>query len=163
LPQLKALKRYLKATDFTAAQTWALLAWCNAKGGDEFRLSFLSIGGSRPSNFDLFDSVLAPFAQGSGVGVGQLDERKSDPSVVQCWQLTQASIAVLKSLLPEGLFQRPSYSEEGWLEDLVVLRAGNPFLAIVSSEGEAVLELSSIELHELESAGVVLHGQGSWI
>ena len=69
------------------------------------------------------------------------------------WRLDEESLAVLRGLLPEGIFTDRQGNTDGWIEDLTIYEARQIRLGVITHEHEAALNLSEIEharLREME-------------
>jgi len=60
-------------------------------------------------------------------------------------------------LLADGLFTKPTYANDGWLEDPTFYRDGAILLGVVSHEDEGFLNISTNELADLERLGFTLY------
>jgi hypothetical protein len=81
---------------------------------------------------------------------------------VRLWQLTDHSVAALRTFLPGGLFTNV-VDPAGWLEDPIVYRNGEPMLGVVTHEQEGLLRATAEELRELETLGFDFERSGASI
>jgi hypothetical protein len=143
--------RMLSREDVSAHQGWILAEWCQAIGGDEFTLSFISTGD--PSPFcDEALLLLEPFAKS-----------ESEREVVYCrqerirlWGLTDASLAVLRHLLPDGIFTY-QMGDTGWVENFTIYRRGQMLLGVITHEASACLYLTEAEWQRFGELEICTH------
>lgn len=152
------VKRYLAPSDFTAADTWRLVEWCNNLGADEFTIDFLVTDGVPAKKlWHRFEKVVQPFSRGEKTRE-RMSGRTADELTrsTQLWELNQSTIEVMRQALPGGLFQYEPL-EGGWFEDPVIYREGRLMLGTLSHEAFAVLCLSDLESAQLAAAGFPSH------
>ncbi len=104
-------------------------------------------------------SRLQPFAAGNATRHLFTNKISNFPT----WRLNADSIALLKSLLPEGLFTYGINEQDQWLEDPIVFRNGGLFLGIVTHEAEGVLRITDEEESQLNALGLALKHKGKWV
>lgn len=152
------VKRYLAPSDFTAADTWRLVEWCNNLGADEFTIDFhTSDGVPARKLWRRFEKVAQPFSRGEKTRE-RMSGRTADDLTrsTQLWELNQRTIEGMRQALPGGLLQYEPL-EGGWFEDPVIYREGRLMLGTLSHEAFAVLCLSDLESAELAAAGFLSH------
>lgn len=133
---------FVRKSDYTPSQSWRLLEWCQRHGADEFSLVFLGPPYLPSTPWAAVDELLVPF-------------RRRVASAGDRWALTGESAAVLRDILPGGLFD---YTPgETSLEDLTVYRGGEALLRVVTRDGQGILQLRDDEEQTLESAGLPYH------
>ena len=140
----------LSREDVSAHQGWILAEWCQAIGGDEFTLSLI---GSDPAPFcDEALLLLEPFAKGESEREAVYCRRER----VRLWRLTAASLAVLRHLLPDGIF---TYRMDGagWIENFAIYRHGQMLLGVVTHEESACLYLTEAEWQRLGQLEICTH------
>lgn len=149
------LRRFLRAHDVRADDSWRLLRWCVEHGASDFTLALMRIEGEAPTFLDEVSAALKPFAAAPAVRNGE--------HTAEVWTLTPASVAVLQDLLPDGLFTAASYAGSGWLEDPTFYRAGEVMLGIVTHENEGVLVVQQADHASFEALGLISHDTAEWI
>lgn len=158
---------YVRREDYTAAASWRLLAWCLARGADEFTLVFLGPPYVPGTVWSEWDALLAPF-------------RRRVASAGDRWMLTGESAAVLEAMLPEGLLGGWSRGgpdghaavggtgADGWgvdgsgrgggraaaVRDPAVYRGGALLLSVDTEGGEGTLALRRDDEVSLERANL---------
>lgn len=158
------MRLYLRGPEIDTDLSWRLLAWCAAQGAEEFSLRQMSLQGHAEPNLDAANARLAPFRRPTAVRPRTVVyEGRPDAEPTELWTLDDASIRVLRDLLPEGLFTAPSYDDGGWLEEPTVYRRGRILLGVVSHEDEAFMELDASEVAQLAALRVPFHATGVWI
>jgi hypothetical protein len=141
------LTLWVRKEDYTAAESWRLVEWCAERGARDFTLSFIGPPDLPSEAWNAFDVPLAPFAL-SGSAVGR-------------FALTPDSIALLRSLLRDGLFTNESTAAL-WLEDPTLYRDEDPILSVISHEGEAILELEPEDRVSLDAAKFPYRLESRW-
>jgi hypothetical protein len=82
----------------------------------------------------------------------------------EVWSYSPESLAVLKDLFPDGLFEYPAGGHpDGWLEDPAFYRQGALVLGVVSHEREGLMDLTELEWAAFSAAGFLSHDRGEWI
>lgn len=156
---------FIRARDFSADQSWQLLNWCAQHGGDEFTVQMLWLGDSPAPFLDRVRRELTPFER--SIAPRERMTVYAGNDIVQpteLWSLTAASMALLKSYMPDGLFMYPTTDwDEGCLEDPIIYRGERPMLGIVSHEREGVLMLTDLEHQAVASLGIRTHETAPWI
>ena len=156
--------RFVTAGELTPEQTWRLVEWCAEHGADEFTIAMLSLEGSSATFLEHTEVSLKPFER-SIAPRKRVTVLAGQPPMqpTKLWALTTDSIAVLKGLFANGVFTKPSYGEQGWLEDPTLYRADAIILGIVSHESEGVLTLTENEHAQIAAMGIRTRGQPQWI
>ena len=152
------VKRYLAPSDFTAAETWRLLAWCNDLGADEFTIDRHGPAAVAPEKrWRKFEKLVHPFSREKKTRE-RMSGRTADDLTrsTELWELNHRTINALKQALPGGLLQYEP-REDGWFEDPVIYREGRLMLGILSHEAFAVLCISELESAQLTAAGFASH------
>ena len=152
------VQRFLAPSDFSAAETWRLLKWCQELGAEEFTIDCLAPDAiAVPGVWRAFDEIVQPFSRGEGVRERMSGATADDLTRhTRLWELNAKTIGALHVVLPEGLFGY-SPAERGWFEDPVFYRDGRLMLGILSHEAFAVLRLSAAECELLSAAGFASH------
>ena len=133
---------FVRREDYSQEESWRLVEWCRTRGADEFGLVFIGPPYLPESAWAEADTLLASF-------------RRRVASAGDRWALTGESVAVLRVLLPEGLFT--SVSGDRSLEEVTIYRGGLVLLAVIQPEGEGVLDLHPADERSLEGAGLRFH------
>ena len=152
------VKRYLAPSDFTAADTWRLVEWCNNLGADEFTIDFLGADGVPAKKlWRQFEKIAQPFSRGEKTRE-RMSGRTADDLTrsTRLWELNHSTIEGMRRALPGGLLQYEPL-EGGWFEDPVIYREGRLMLGTLSHEAFAVLCLSDLESAQLTAAGFPSH------
>jgi hypothetical protein len=150
--------QYIRALDTSVGLGWDLVRWCHALGADEFSWREMGIVGHPDPTIDQANRALASFRIPDQLRpTSVVYSGEADRQTIKLWRLNAASIEVVIGLLPEGIFTAPTYSEEGWIEDLALYRAGELLLGVISHEDEAVLHLENAEAAELVKLGFSLY------
>jgi hypothetical protein len=140
--------RYFSFDDVSSEQTWELLEWCHAIGGDEFtEVGLVSpIESQRMKDF---------FARLNASSIPEAPRRRLNaPSKdaftrpVPLWRLDESTIAQLKEAMPMGIASR-EYDTDLWLEDLTVYRDGQFLMGVLSHENGGVIRVTELELSAL--------------
>ena len=158
--------RHLFRADYRPEQTWKLLAWCHARGADEFTVALMYFEGNPREAIDRVQSALAPWARGSQRRrvLPYRADRPDGTAEIPVWQLSEESSSVLRQHFGGSLL---SYSKDpednGWLEDPTVWRRGELMLAVTSHENEGVLRLTHEEHREVAAAGFATRPEGKWV
>jgi hypothetical protein len=159
------IERFLFADDLRPEQTWALLAWCCARGASEFSLDLIGLRDMPEPFCDGFrltaDEFRLPDAAREHM-VTYLDQLPA--RLAELWRLTPASIAVLRAFMDEGLFTYPAGEwETGCIENPTFYRDGEVMLGIVSHEREGVLRLRPGEEAAFHALGIPSRDRPEWI
>ena len=152
------VQRFLAPSDFSAAETWRLVKWCQGLGAEEFTIDCLTPDAiAVPEVWREFDEMAQPFSRGEGVRERMSGATADDLTrSTRLWGLNENTIQALKRALPDGLFGYTP-AERGWFEDPVFYRDGRLMLGILSHEAFAVLRLSQAESDQLSAAGFASH------
>jgi len=152
------VQRFLAPSDFSAAETWRLVKWCQELGAEEFTIDCLAPDAiAVPAVWRAFDEVVQPFSRGEGVRERMSGATADDLTRrTRLWALNGNTIQALHTVLPDGLFGY-NPAERGWFEDPVFYRDGRLMLGILSHEAFAVLRLSEAEFEQLSTAGFASH------
>ena len=161
--------RYVFAADVSSGAMWRLLDWCVSRGATEFTLAVVSAElDSRPQPAPTVPA-LQPFGRGRAprerVTVPWGEDSVSDTVL---WTLCAESVAVLRELFPDGLFQYPGASlvedlpHGEWFEDPVIFRSEAIMLGVISHEGAALLELTAEEHAEVARLGIPTREVPPW-
>jgi hypothetical protein len=135
----------VRGADYPPDLSWRLLDWCRRRGADEFGLTFLGPPYQESGAWAEVDTLLAPF-------------RRTAASAGDRWALTDETLEILRTLLPDGLFTwRPG---ELNVEDPVIYRGGVPLLEVSSREREGLLTLRPDDLTSLQRSGMPFAGMG---
>src|SRR5262249_34105603 len=152
---------FLRADEVPAHASWRLLEWCRQRGSDEFSIAMISVEGSGASRLDKVTAALSPFERPATIRQHLTGAATEGPDrTTNLWALTPETIQLLKEYFREGLFMRPTYEDDGWLEDPTFYRGGRLMLGIVSHEGEGVLALTAGEHEEIDALGLTTHQRG---
>lgn len=159
------IERFLFADDIEVEQTWALLAWCHARGASELSLDLLGLADTAEPFCDRFRAAAAAFTLPDAprehvvTYSGQLVVRPAP-----LWRLTPQSIDLLRQFLDEGLFTYPAGDwETGWIENPTFYRESEIMLGIVSHEREGVLRLRPAEMAGITALGIPSRDRPEWI
>lgn len=159
------IERFLFADDVAAEQTWALLAWCHARGASELSLDLLGLRDASEPFCDRFRAEAAAFALPDAprehmvTYAGQEIVRPAS-----LWRLTPESIGLLRGFLEDGLFTYPAGEwETGCIENPTFYRDREVMLGIVSHEREGVLSLRPDEMAEFAALGIPSRDRPEWI
>lgn len=137
---------YARASDYPPDESWRLVDWCVRRGADEFGLSFVGAPYVRGTAWAEADALLAPF-------------RRRIASQGDRWRITGESLAVLRELMPGGLF---AFDADGpGVLDPTIFRGAQALLAVASREGWGVLQLGEEDAESLRRSGLVVHDHGS--
>jgi hypothetical protein len=155
---LSVVKRYLAPADFSAEQSWRLLAWCLDLGADEFTVDCV---GSDPraeaTTWQPFEKIVKTFSRGEETRE-RMSGRTADDLTrsTRLWELNPVTVGALQQALPNGLL---SYDPEGrgWFENPILYRNGELLLGVLSHEAFAVLRISVLESVRLSAAGFLSH------
>ena len=141
----------VQAQEISAEDSWRLVSWLIQRGSNEFTIACLS-GPSPEARFckasaeALSDFVIDP----------QLRPRSTrlvrDPPKIKTplWRLDERSLAVVRTLMPDGIFTDSQGSTDGWIEDLTVYDNGGGIrLGVVTHEHEAILNVTDAERKQL--------------
>jgi hypothetical protein len=152
------VQRFLAPSDFSAAETWRLVKWCQELGAEEFTIDCLAPDAiAVPEVWRAFDEIVQPFSRDNGVRERMSGATADDLTrSTRLWELNGKTIHALQAVLPDGLFGY-SPAERGWFEDPVFYRDGRLMLGILSHEAFAVLRLSESESERLSAAGFASH------
>jgi hypothetical protein len=152
------VQRFLTPSDFSAAETWRLVKWCQELGAEEFTIDCLAADAiAVPQIWRGFDQVVKPHSRADGVRERMSGATADDLTrSTRLWELNGDTIQALRRALPDGLF---GYNpiEHGWFEDPIFYRDGRLMLGILSHEAFAVLRLSEAESEQLAAAGFPSH------
>lgn len=153
-----SLQRFLAPSDFSAAEAWRLVKWCQDLGADEFTIDFLAADAvGVPEVWHAFDRMVKPFARAEGVRERMSGSTADDLTRrTRLWDLNGDTIQALQRMLPDGVFGY-NPAEPGWFEDPVFYRDGRLLLGILSHEAFAVLRVSEAESARLSAAGFLSH------
>jgi hypothetical protein len=133
---------FVRADDYSPAVSWHLLDWCLSRGADEFSLAFLGPPYLPETSWADVDMLLAPF-------------RRHVASAGDRWALTGESAAVLRTVLPHGLFTYDAAASS--LQDPTIYRGRLALLSIVTREGEGMLRLGADDRASFERTGLPFH------
>jgi hypothetical protein len=136
------LKLFVRMEDYSPDASWSLLDWCQTRGADEFSLAILGPPYLSETRWSDLDELLAPF-------------RRHVASAGDRWILTGESAAILRAVLPSGLFTTDD--GEASLEDPTIYRGQRPLLAIATRPGEGVLRLGPDDEASFERTGLPYH------
>jgi hypothetical protein len=155
---LATVQRFLAPSDFSAAESWRLLRWCQSIGADEFTIDCVVANDVLwPKRWESFEKLIHRFYRGE-----QTRERMSGRTAddltrpTKIWELNDATAAALTRALPGGLLAYDP-SEESSFENPVIYRDGQLLLGVLSHEAFGVFRLSDDEAHQLREAGFPSH------
>lgn len=155
---MASVQRFLAASDFTAAESWRLLHWCQSIGADEFTIDCVVDNDILwPKRWESFEKLIERFFRGE-----QTRERMSGRTAddlrraTKIWELNDATIVALTRALPEGLLAYDP-SDESSFENPVIYRDGQLLLGVLSHEAFGVFRLSDDEAHRLREARFPSH------
>jgi hypothetical protein len=156
---------HIFAADFTPEKSWDLVDWCHRHGADEFTLSIVGTVPEINELGDAFDLATGPFLLPEGQR-RMLSKQRGEGWIrrVPLWRLNQDSIDALRRLLRHGVFSG-YYESSGsaWYEDLMLYRAAELMLGVVSHEREGIVRVVQNEKDELDAQGFVLRPKGEWV
>ena len=135
----------LRPDDLSVGTSWRLVHWVLETGSDEF--TFSCLGTSPDARFCMTaEAALAAFVI-EDAPRPRLTRRIDEGWVrdVHLWRLDEESLAVLRRLLPEGIFTDHQGSTDGWIEDLTFYEGRQIRLGVITHEHEAALNLSESE------------------
>jgi hypothetical protein len=156
--------RYISEHDFTPDESWRLLEWCHAAGGDTFSVHAMGIQGEPAPACEALEAALAAWSLGE-----QRRPVLANPSAdgitafVPVWRLTRETIGILRSFFGDTLLHYELDEAEGWFEDPVVWRGEEIMLAVISHEREGVLRLTAGEHATAAALGFPSAESGTWI
>lgn len=157
-PILASVQRFLAPSDFTAAESWRLLAWSRSIGADEFTIDCVVDNAILwPKRWESFEKLIQRFFRGE-----QRRERMSGRTAddltraTKIWELNDATVAALTRALPGGLLAYDP-SDESSFENPVIYRDGQLLLGVLSHEAFGMFRLSDDEARELHQAGFRSH------
>jgi hypothetical protein len=152
------IQRFIAPSDFSAAETWRLVKWCQELGADEFTIDCLAADAiAVPEVWRAFDQLAKPHSRGDGIRERMSGATADDLTrKTRLWKLNGETIQALRSVLPDGLFGY-NPAEGGWLEDPVFYRDGRLMLGVLTHEAFAVLRVSDAESEKLTAAGFASH------
>jgi hypothetical protein len=151
-------QRYLAPSDFSAAESWRLVAWCQAIGADEFTVDCVAANDVLwPRRWESFEKLIHRFFRGEQTRE-RMSGRTADDLVrpTKLWELNDATALALTHALPDGLLAYDP-SEESSFENPIIYRKGQLLLGVLSHEAFGVLRLSEDESHQLNDAGFRSH------
>jgi hypothetical protein len=152
------VQRFVRAGDLTLERAWQLIEWCAERGGNEFSIRLMGLGGQSASAHARFQAALSGFHRGEAKReqVTNLPGSKSrNPTNI--WQCCPESIEALRECFPNGVFAPPSYTTEGWFEDFTIYRRGEIMLGVVNHEEVTLLLLTDREHQELSELKIMSH------
>jgi hypothetical protein len=155
---LALVQRFLAPSDFTAAESWRLLNWCQSIGADEFTIDCVVDNDILwPKRWESFEKLIERFFRGE-----QTRERMSGRTAddltraTKIWELNDATTVALTRALPGGLLAYDP-SDESSFENPVIYRGGQLLLGVLSHEAFGVFRLSDDEARQLGEAGFPSH------
>jgi hypothetical protein len=155
---LATVQRFLAPSDFSAAESWRLLHWCQSIGADEFTVDCVVANDVLwPKRWESFEKLIHRFYRGEETRErmsGRTADELTRPTKI--WELNDATAAALTRALPDGLLAYDP-SEESSFENPVIYRNGQLLLGVLSHEAFGVLRLADEESHQLRQAGFPSH------
>jgi|SRR5436190_9710928 len=156
------ITRFFSFDDITPEQGWDLLAWCRVHRADEFTVSALVTANESvrmKTFFAKLDPYTAPRAPrrllSAPVG-GQFTRE------IELWKLNAETERILRQEWSPG-FASPEYDEDLWLEDLIVYRAGEFMMGVLSHENGGVLRVTEPEIDDLRRSGFPDRESVPWV
>src|SRR5438093_11347258 len=146
---------WLRPDDLTAQASLRLVQWALDTGSDEFTFSCLGL--SPEARFcTIAEAALSAFVIEDGPRP-RLSRGPNEGWVrdVHLWRLDEESLAVVRRLLPEGIFTDHQGNTDGWIEDLTIYEARQIRLGVITHEHEAALNISEIEHARLREMQVL--------
>ena len=129
-------------------KSWRLARWLLDTGADEFTLGWVWARSQEPHFCRAADEALATYRlPAAQPGVTQKTGRSTRDR--KFWRFNEASLRVLQTLLPDGIFTDRQGADGGWLEDLMIYQGGHLRLAVSTHEHQAILRLSDEQRQEL--------------
>jgi hypothetical protein len=141
----------LQPQEISAGDSWRLVSWLLETGSNEFTISCLG-GSAREAGFcKAAADALSRFAMEPQPRPRSTRSLREPPNLKRpLWRLDEASIAVLRTLMPAGIFTDSQGATDGWIEDLTVYdEAGQIRLGVITHEGHAILNVSQAERLQL--------------
>jgi hypothetical protein len=151
-------QRYLAPSDFSAAESWRLVSWCQSIGADEFTVDCVVANDVLwPKRWESFEKLIHRFYHGEQKRE-RMSGRTADDLVrtTKVWELNDATIHALTHALPDGLLAYDP-SDESSFENPILYRQGRLLLGVLSHEAFGVLRVSDDEAHALGQAGFPSH------
>jgi hypothetical protein len=106
----------LQPQEISAGDSWRLVSWLLETGSNEFTISCLG-GSAREAGFcKAAADALSRFAMEPQLRPRSTRSLTEPPNLKRhLWRLDEASIAVLRNLMPAGIFTDLQGATEGWI------------------------------------------------
>ena len=131
---------------------WRLARWFLEAGATDFTFACISARSTEPAFCRAADLALSAYRVPNA---DEFSRGRAPAPPAKRWLLNEASLEVLRTLLPDGLLTDRQGAATGWIEDLTICQSGRDRLRVNTHEHFVALYVSEVELQQLRDANLI--------